>query len=139
MACGYSQIPGLDFTEVFSPVANDVSFRIMIICMILWGLDGLIFDVETAFLNGDLKEKIYVDCPEEMEHESDECLLLTKSIYGLVQAARQYFKRFEAILKGIGFKQCGSDPCLFMRTNELGLVGRDQGTRFESYGRARVD
>jgi Reverse transcriptase (RNA-dependent DNA polymerase)/gag-polypeptide of LTR copia-type len=123
VACGYSQVAGVDFTHVFSPVANDVSFRIMIICMILWKLEGLIFDVETAFLNGDLEEEIYMDCPQGMEHEPDECLLLTKTIYGLVQSARQYFKKFESILTmKMGFKQCGSDPCLFMRENEKGLV-----------------
>jgi Reverse transcriptase (RNA-dependent DNA polymerase) len=122
VACGYSQVAGVDFTSVFSPVANDVSFRIMLICMIMWQLDAMIFDVETAFLNGDLEEEIYMDCPEGMESEPGECLLLLKSIYGLVQAARQYFKKFESILKKIGFQQCGSDPCLFMRKNEYGIV-----------------
>ena len=47
----------------------------------------MIFYVETAFLHGDLKEQIYMDCPEGMEHKEDECLLLIKSIYGLVQAS----------------------------------------------------
>jgi Reverse transcriptase (RNA-dependent DNA polymerase) len=67
---------------VFSPVANDVSFRIMIICMLLWKMDALIFDVETAFLNGDLEEEIYMDSPKGMDHAPDECLLLTKATYG---------------------------------------------------------
>ena len=123
VACGYSQIAGVDFTDVFSPVANDVSFRIMIICMILWKLEGLIFDVETAFLNGDLDEEIYMDCPNGMEHDIDECLLLLKATYGLVQAARQYFKKFENILTTkMNFRQCASDPCLFMRRDEFGIV-----------------
>ena len=123
VACGYSQIAGVDYTDVFSPVANDVSFRIMIICMILWKLEGLIFDVETAFLNGDLDEEIYMDCPKGMEHEVEECLLLLKATYGLVQAARQYFKKFENILTNkMRFKQCASDPCLFMRKDEFGIV-----------------
>jgi Reverse transcriptase (RNA-dependent DNA polymerase) len=74
VACGYIQIAGVDFTNVFSPVTNDVSFRILIICMILWNLEALIFDVETAFLNGELEEEIYMDCPKGMEHTPDECL-----------------------------------------------------------------
>ena len=123
VACGYSQIAGVDFTEVFSPVANDISFRIVLIYMLTYDLDACIFDIETAFLNGDLEEEIYKDCPEGMEHEDDECLLLLKTIYGLVQSARQYFKKFKSVLVGkMGFKQCPSDPCLFMRKNELGIV-----------------
>ena len=91
--------------------------------MILWNLDCLIFDVTTAFLNGDLAEIIFMDCPEGMEHEKDECLALDKAIYGLVQAARQYFKKFEEILvKRMGFQQCKSDPCLYMRKSKKGIV-----------------
>ena len=59
----------------------------MVLIMVLFGMDAMIFDVETAFLHGDLKERIYMDCPEGMEHGEAECLLLIKSIYGLVQAS----------------------------------------------------
>jgi Reverse transcriptase (RNA-dependent DNA polymerase) len=60
VACGYSQVAGIDFTQVFSPVCNDVTFRVVLICMIVWGLDALIFDVVAAFLTGNLKEEIYI-------------------------------------------------------------------------------
>ena len=121
VACGYSQIAGVDFSNVFSPVCNDVSFRIVIIFMIVFGLDALIFDVMTAFLNGDLEEEIYMDYPEGLEQEDDECLLLLKTIYGLVQSSRQYHAKFSGILKKIGFQQCRSDPCLFYRKDETGI------------------
>jgi hypothetical protein len=123
VACGYSQVAGVDFQEVFSPMANDITFRIMLLYILIYGLDACIFDVETAFLLGDLEEEIYMDCPEGMEHEQDECLLLEKTIYGLVQASRQYYKKFRDVLvKKMGFKQCPSDPCFFMRRNKLGVV-----------------
>ena len=121
VACGYSQVPGQDFNQVFSAVANDVTFRIIIIAMIVFGLSALIFDVETAFLSGELEELIYMDCPEGMEHKDDECLLLLKTIYGLVQSARQYSKKFVSVLTAIGFKQCPADPCLFMRRDDAGI------------------
>jgi hypothetical protein len=38
VACGYSQVPGIDFSESFAPVLNDVSFRIMLIAKILFGI-----------------------------------------------------------------------------------------------------
>jgi hypothetical protein len=121
VACGYSQIAGVDFTEVFSPVANDVTFRVLLLYMIINKLSALIFDVETAFLNGVLEETIYMDCPEGMPHDKDECLLLEKTIYGLVQSARMYYLKYKEILSKMGFKACPSDPCLFMRENQDGV------------------
>ena len=120
VACGYSQVPGVDFTQVFAAVANDVSFRILILLMITKGYNAMIFDVETAFLMGDLDKLIYMDCPKGMEHEPDECLVLDKTIYGLVQSARRYGMKFANWMRSIGFKQCGCDPCLMMRKDASG-------------------
>jgi Reverse transcriptase (RNA-dependent DNA polymerase) len=61
VACGYSQVPGVDFQESYSPVINDVVFRILIVCQIIWGLTAVLVDVEVAFLNGDLDEIIYME------------------------------------------------------------------------------
>ena len=56
-----------------------------------------------------------MDCPEGLEAENDECLHLLKTIYGLVQAARQYFKKFGQGLLNIGFEGGQVDPCLMMK------------------------
>ena len=90
VACGYTQIPGVDFTESYAPVINDVSWRILIIAMIVQKLEAKIIDVSTAFLYGDLDENIYMFCKEV--HDDDEVLLLLHAIYGLVQAARSLFE-----------------------------------------------
>ena len=58
VALGYSQIPGVDYTDNFAPVAHDVSFRIELARMMVEKLDSLVMDVETAFLYGDIKEEI---------------------------------------------------------------------------------
>ncbi|MGL4341755.1 MAG: reverse transcriptase domain-containing protein, partial [Lactococcus lactis] len=115
VACGYSQIPGVDFQESYSPVINDVVFRILIVCQIMWKLNAGLLDVEVAFLNGDLDEIIYMEVPDGVEHEPDEIVILLKSMYGLVQAARQFFLKFSKILKSIGFKQSEAEPCLFCK------------------------
>ena len=108
---------------MFSPVCNDVTFRIVLILMIVWGLDSLIFDVITAFLTGDLEEEIYMECPEGMAHNPDEVLLLQKTIYGLVQASRQYNKRFtDVLVNKLGFKQCRSDQCLYFKKDDNGIA-----------------
>ena len=60
VALGYSQIPGVDNTDNFAPVAHDVSFRIALAGMTVETLDSLVMDVETAFLYGDIEEKIFM-------------------------------------------------------------------------------
>ena len=120
VACGYSQIPGVDFTESYAPVINDVSWRILLVAKMLWGLDAKIVDVETAFLYGELEEEVYMMCKEI--HDEDEVLFLQHSIYGLVQSARQYFKYFIEKLRKIGFKGGYPDPCLMTQQDENGIV-----------------
>ena len=113
VACGYSQIPGVDFTENYSPVVNDITFRLMLIAKMVFGLKTKIVDVETAFLYGDLEEEIFMDCPPGLEGVTDEdALLLLQCIYGLVQAARKYHKKVIEILRDAGFKGGDVDPCL---------------------------
>jgi hypothetical protein len=75
VACGYSQVPGVNFQECFAPVINDVTFRILLIMMLTWNLKGKIVDIETAFLHGNLKEKIYMEVPKGMEANENECLI----------------------------------------------------------------
>jgi len=115
VACGYSQVHGVDYNQVFSPVVNDVTFRIMLIAKMMWKLDSYQFDVETAFLLGDLEEEIYMECPPGMNSHWDECLRLWKCIYGLVQAARQFYKHWASIMVKLGFRISAADPCLFSR------------------------
>jgi hypothetical protein len=109
----------MDFTQVHSPVWNDMSFRIVVIFMIILGFNAIIFDAMTAFLNGDLEEETQMDCPPGMEH--DECPQLLKTMCSLVQSSRQCHMKFAGILKDIGFRQCRSDPCLFYRKDESGV------------------
>ena len=55
------------------------------------------------------------------EVEKDTVLKLQMAMYGLVQAARQWFKRLSEVLISLGLKPCESDPCLRYRVNENGL------------------
>ncbi len=60
VACGYTQIPGVDFRDSFALVITDVGWRILLIVMLVCNLDAMIFDIETAFLSGDLEEEVYM-------------------------------------------------------------------------------
>jgi len=121
VACGYSQIPGVDFQNSFAPTISDVSWRILIIAMLLFNYDAKIVDVETAFLHGELEEDIYMEAPEGAGLGRDECVRLEKAIYGLVQASRQYWKHFVKALRDIGFQGGVADPCLMVRRDEDGV------------------
>jgi hypothetical protein len=124
VACGYSQVPGVDFQESFAPVINDVTFRILLIMMLTWNLKGKIVDIETAFLHGNLKETIYMEIPKGMEANENECLILKKTIYGLIQSAREFYKKLVLALKRCGFKETPSIRALRrnIRNMELCLL-----------------
>ncbi len=85
MACGYNQIPGLDFSEKHALVINDVTWQILLIAKLVWNLDAILTDIDTAFLYADLEEEIYMDIPKGLTGFNDKCLLLLKTLYSLVQ------------------------------------------------------
>ena len=123
VACGYSQIPGVDFTESYAPVIHDVTWRILLIAKMVLGLKAKIIDVETAFLHGDLEEEIYMNSPDGLGHnQEEECVKLEKSMYGLVQGACQYFTKFATALRKIGFTGGYADPCMMVRRDKHGIV-----------------
>ena len=67
---------------------------ILLLMVIHFGHSAKIVGVETAFLYGKLEEQIYVECPQGISDVGkNDFIILNKCIYGLVQAARQYYKR----------------------------------------------
>jgi Reverse transcriptase (RNA-dependent DNA polymerase) len=56
-----------------------------------------------------------MECPEGIARQSDEVVIMERSMYGLVQAARQFFLKFCEVLKAVGFKQSMSEPCVFYK------------------------
>jgi Reverse transcriptase (RNA-dependent DNA polymerase) len=103
-------------------VINDVTFRILLIMMLTWNLKAKVVDTETAFLHGDLKETIYMEIPKGMKAEDNECLILNKAIYGLVQSAREFYNKLVSALKDCGFKASFVDPCLWIKNSNHGIV-----------------
>ena len=123
---GYIQIPGVDFSDNYAPVGNDIIFRVIMLLRLMYSLHAVLLDVETAFLYGKLEEEIYMEIPtgyKEVYEDpgDDKVLVLQMAMYGLVQAARQWFKRLSDVLITLGFNPCESDPCLMYRIDEEGL------------------
>ena len=90
VAQGYSQQPGLDYDETFSPVVRAESVRALIAVAAEHNIMTHEMDVKTAFLNGNLEEEVYMRQPEGFVEEGQEHLVcrLKKSIYGLKQSSR---------------------------------------------------
>ena len=116
VAQGCSQKYGQDYDETFSPVVRFESIRIVIALAVQFGLKLHQMDVTTAFLNGELKEDIYMKQPEGYAAKRKEHLVckLKKSIYGLKQNPRCWNFTLDGCLKKMGFVQATDDPCLYV-------------------------
>jgi hypothetical protein len=92
VAQGYSQIPGVDFSENYAPVINDTTFRAVLSLIQKESMIAYPLEVETAFLHGKLEEEMFMNVPEGYSEDPDfiktKAMRLKKAIYGLVQAAR---------------------------------------------------
>lgn len=90
MAKGYVQWYGLDYEEVFAPVARIETIQLLINLAATKGWEIHHLDVKTAFLHGELKEIVYVTQPEGLDVKGSENKVykLHKALYGLKQAPR---------------------------------------------------
>jgi hypothetical protein len=90
VAHGFSQKEGIDYDEIFSPVARYTSIRIIISLVAVFGWKIHQMDVKTAFLNGEVEQEVYIEQPEGfMIHEKEyHVRKLKKALYGLKQALR---------------------------------------------------
>ncbi|KAJ9545430.1 hypothetical protein OSB04_025137 [Centaurea solstitialis] len=117
VAKGYSQAYGIDYDETFSPVAKMSSVRICIALAAIhhWPLYQL--DVKNAFLNGVLKEEVYMEQPPGfiVEEEASKVCRLRRSLYGLKQSPRAWFGRFSSVMGEFGMVRSASDYSVFFR------------------------
>lgn len=97
MARGYSQQYGVDYKEVFSPIARLETVRLVLALAAHAGWPVFHFDVQSAFLNGDIQEEVFVMQPEGHTVEGSEELVyrLRKALYGLKQAPHAWYSRID--------------------------------------------
>jgi hypothetical protein len=117
VAQGFSQEPGLDYGDTFSPVVKPATIRLVLALAahFNWPLRQL--DVKNAFLHGILQEEVYMSQPpgfEDSVHPHHVCKL-HKSLYGLKQAPRAWNARFTQFLPSLGFATTYSDSSLFVK------------------------
>jgi hypothetical protein len=116
-ACGYSQVHGVDYHEVYSPVIRAESIKLLLAIAAYLDMDVHQMDVVGAFLNGEQDVDIYMQQPAgyvDQDHPDWVCHL-HRNLYGLKQAPRVWHKVIKAFLLSQDFKPCPVDPCLFMK------------------------
>jgi hypothetical protein len=118
MAKGYAQVAGLDFEETFAPRARLESIRILLAYAANHSFRLFQMDVKSAFLNGPIKEEVYVEQPPRFEDDRypDHVYKLCKVLYGLKQALRAWYECLRDFLIANAFKVGKADPTLFTKT-----------------------
>ncbi|GJV13476.1 retrovirus-related pol polyprotein from transposon TNT 1-94 [Tanacetum coccineum] len=117
VAKGYRQEEGIDFEESFAHVARLEAVRMFIAYAAHKNIIIFQMDVKTAFLNGHLKEEVYVSQPEGFIDPEfpDHVYRLKKDLYGLKQAPRAWYDKLSSFLIEHGFTKGIIDPTLFTR------------------------
>ena len=148
VAKGYTQEAGVDFQYNYAPVVTDTTMKILFTLWITNDYKAKTLDVKTAFLYSELSEELYLKRPEGYQEYLEErgaeqpgdFVLLNKSIYGLVQSAREWWYTMARTLRRyLNFEQFENDNCLFvyrdddyycaigMYVDDCIMIGTDEG------------
>jgi len=112
---GFTQRPGLDYTETFAPTSRQASLRLISALAAQHDLHMHSVDITAAFTNGDLDETIYMHQPEGFhEGPPGSVCALDKAIYGLKQASRQWNLKMHAAMLSMGFTRLKSDSSIYL-------------------------
>jgi hypothetical protein len=113
----YSQKEGIEFHDIFSPVVKIVSIQSVLVLVSLLDLELEKLDVKTAFLHGDLDEEIYMEQPEGFvqNHSKKFVCKLKKSLYGLRQSRRKWYKKFDSFMVSQNYTRSKYDHCVYFK------------------------
>jgi hypothetical protein len=113
----YTQTYGIDYLETFAPVAKMNTIRVLLSLAANYGWKLQQFDVNNAFLHGELKEEIYMEVPPGYGDNlvAQTVCKLKKTLYGLKQSPREWFGRFARDMIATGYKQSRRDHNLFIK------------------------
>nr|GEX66961.1 retrovirus-related Pol polyprotein from transposon TNT 1-94 [Tanacetum cinerariifolium] len=124
IACGYRKEEGIDFEESFALVARLEAIRIFLAYAAHKNMVVYQMDVKTAFLNGNLREEVYVSQPDGFvdQDNPNNVYKLKKALYGLKQASRTWYDMLSSFLTSQDFSKGSVDPTLFNRRNGNDLL-----------------
>jgi hypothetical protein len=115
VAKGFSQVEGIDYNELFSPVVCYESARLLFGVAALENWDMFSVDIKTAYLYGKLDEEIYMTQPEgfKISGKENKVWRLHQALYSLKQAGLSWWKELTASITDLGFTRCKSDAGVY--------------------------
>ncbi|GKE33998.1 retrovirus-related pol polyprotein from transposon TNT 1-94 [Tanacetum coccineum] len=121
VAKGYNQQERIDFEESFAPVARLEAVRLFVAYAAHKSFPIYQIDVKTTFLNGPLKEEVYINQSDGFvdPHHPDKVYRLKKGLYGLKQAPRVWYDELSNFLVSKGFSKGYIDPTLFITVGSI--------------------
>ncbi|GKB82706.1 retrovirus-related pol polyprotein from transposon TNT 1-94 [Tanacetum coccineum] len=116
VARGYRQEEGINFEESFAPVARLEAIRIFLAYAAHMNMVVYQMDAKTAFLNGNLREEVYVSQPDGFvdKDKPNHVYKLEKALYGLKQAPHAWYDMLSSFLISQDFSKSSVDPTLFI-------------------------
>ena len=122
VAKGFIQRAGIDYQEVYSPVANYATLRWLQIVVAQCSLKMLQLGIKNSFLNWKVDENIYLVQPLgfRLTKEERNALKLHKAVYGLNKASRTWYDTVYKFLTSVGFQQSTADPGFYIGSQEEG-------------------
>ena len=120
VAKGFSQKQGVDFHEVFAPTLRYESWRLLMAIAAIQDLEVDHMDVSNAFLNGTLKEEVYMQQPPGYETGVGLVCYLIKTLYGTRQAPHEWNNEINEFILSLGFTRCKSDSCIYVKKSATG-------------------
>ncbi|GJT14782.1 reverse transcriptase domain-containing protein [Tanacetum coccineum] len=126
VAQGYTQEEGIDYDEVFAPVARIEAIRLFLAYASFMGFIVYQMDVKSAFLYGTIEEEVYVCQPPGFEDPQfpDKVYKVEKALYGLHQAPRAWYETLSTYLLENGFRRGTIDKTLFIKKDKGLLKGQ---------------
>ncbi|GJY46024.1 putative ribonuclease H-like domain-containing protein [Tanacetum coccineum] len=120
VAQGYTQEEGINYDEVFAPVARIEAIRLFLAYASFMGFIVYQMDVKSAFLYGIIEEEVYVCQPPGFEDPQfpNKVYKVDKALYGLHQAPRAWYETLSTYLLENGFRRGIIDKTLFIKKDK---------------------
>lgn len=120
----YVQEYGVDFEEVFSPVARMETVRLLLVITAQQNWPVFHLDGKSAFLNGEINKEVYVEQPLGYEVQGKEEMVyrLRKALYGLKQALRAWYSKVDGFFLHLGFVRSLNEHSLYTKRDDHGIL-----------------
>ena len=116
---GFTQKKGVDYFNSYAPVTQIVSLKLFFFWSMALRLEFHHLDVKSAFLVPEIHEYIWMALPEGYLFNGNKYILLNKTLYGLVQAAYEWFIMFSQIMiEKFDFRRNPIEPCHLVKYDD---------------------